>query len=157
MKVLIVEDSRFLRLSDERALQQAGYEAITAADGEEGLRLALERRPDLVILDLMLPKLPGHEVRELRKNPQTACIPVMVVTSLPSQTSAKFLSKARPLISKKRACCWTKAVSFSYRTCGGCSRSRELPRSADGAEHLSPFPFLTMYWLGLCEYSDRRR
>jgi len=94
MKVLIVEDSRFLRLSNERALQQAGYEVITAADGEEGLRLALERRPDLVILDLMLPKLPGHEVlRELRKNPQTACISVMVVTSLPKSNERKIIEQ----------------------------------------------------------------
>jgi CheY-like chemotaxis protein len=92
MKVLIVEDSRFLRLSNERALQQAGYNVITAADGEEGLRLALERRPDLVILDLMLPKLPGHEViRELRKHPQTSSIPVMVVTSLPQSSDRKVL------------------------------------------------------------------
>jgi DNA-binding response OmpR family regulator len=46
MNVLIVEDSRFLRQSNERALQQAGFKVTTAADGEEGLRLALERKPD---------------------------------------------------------------------------------------------------------------
>jgi len=86
MNVLIVEDSRFLRISNERALQKAGYEGITAADGE-GLRLALERKPDLVILDLMLPKLPGYEVlRELRKRPETATMPVMIVSSLLSRT-----------------------------------------------------------------------
>jgi CheY-like chemotaxis protein len=84
MNVLIVEDSRFLRVSNERALQHAGYNVITAADGEEGLRLALERKPDLVVLDLMLPKLPGYEVlRELRKHRETAKILVMVVSSLP--------------------------------------------------------------------------
>jgi len=94
MKVLIIEDSRFLRLSNEQALKQAGYEVITASDGEEGLRLTLERRPDLVILDLMLPKLPGHEVlRELRKHPQTASIPVMVVTSLPQANDRKLLEQ----------------------------------------------------------------
>src|SRR6476620_2437150 len=94
MKVLIIEDSRFLRLSNERALQQAGYEVIAAADGEEGLRRALERRPDLFILDLMLPKLPGHEVlRELRQNPETACMPVMVVTSLPKSNERKILEQ----------------------------------------------------------------
>jgi DNA-binding response OmpR family regulator len=91
MNVLIVEDSRFLRMSNERALQQAGYQVITAADGEEGLRLALERKPDLVVLDLMLPKLPGHEVlRELRKHPETAAIPVMVVSSLPQSNDRKL-------------------------------------------------------------------
>lgn len=94
MKVLIIEDSRFLRLSNERALQQAGYEVIAAADGEEGLRLALERRPDLVILDLMLPKLPGNEVlRALRQNSETAGMPVMVVTSLPKSNERKILEQ----------------------------------------------------------------
>jgi DNA-binding response OmpR family regulator len=62
MNILIVEDSCFLRISNERALVRAGYDVITAADGEEGLRLAQERKPDLVILDLMPPKLPGREV-----------------------------------------------------------------------------------------------
>ena len=94
MKVLIIEDSRFLRLSNERALQQAGYEVITAADGEEGLRLALQSRPDLVILDLMLPKLPGNEVlRALRQNSETAGMPVMVVTSLPKSNERKILEQ----------------------------------------------------------------
>jgi len=86
MNILIVEDSRFLRISNERALVRAGYQVITAADGEEGLRLARECLPDLVILDLMLPKLPGREVlRALRNRPETAEIPVMVVSSLPIQ------------------------------------------------------------------------
>ena len=94
MNVLIVEDSRFLRISNERALQRAGYEVITAADSEEGLRLALERKPDLVILDLMLPKLPGYEVlRELRKRPETAKIPIMVVSSLPQSNDRKLLEQ----------------------------------------------------------------
>jgi CheY-like chemotaxis protein len=91
MNVLIVEDSRFLRQSNERALQQAGFKVTTAADGEEGLRLALERKPDLVVLDLMLPKLPGYEVlKELRKRPETAAIPVMVVSSLPKPNDGTF-------------------------------------------------------------------
>jgi len=94
MNVLIVEDSRFLRISNERALQKAGYDVITAADGEEGLRLAIERKPDLVILDLMLPKLPGYEVlRELRKRPETAATPVMIVSSLPQSNDQKLLDQ----------------------------------------------------------------
>src|SRR5215467_8912664 len=94
MKVLIVEDSRFLRLANERALQQAGFNVISAADGEEGLRLALERRPDLVILDLMLPKLPGHEVlREMRTNPRSARLPLLVVTSRPQANDRNILEQ----------------------------------------------------------------
>lgn len=94
MNILIVEDSRFLRISNEKALTRAGYHVITAADGEEGLRLARERKPDLVVLDLMLPRLPGREVlRELRRDPGTASIPVMIVTSLPQASDQKLLSE----------------------------------------------------------------
>jgi DNA-binding response OmpR family regulator len=84
VNVLIVEGSRFFRMSNERAPSRAGYHVITAADGEEGLRLAQEHKPDLVILDLMLPKLPGREV--LRA-------PVMIVTSLPQSNDRKLLDE----------------------------------------------------------------
>jgi DNA-binding response OmpR family regulator len=94
MNVLIVEDSRFLRMSNERALQKAGSKVLTAADGEEGLRMARAHKPDLVVLDLMLPKLPGYEVlRELRSRPETANIPVMIVSSLPQSNDQKLLSQ----------------------------------------------------------------
>ena len=59
---------------------KAGHNVISAEDGETGLRLALEHRPDLVVLDMMLPKLSGPEVlRALRKSPATASIPVLVL------------------------------------------------------------------------------
>ena len=92
MKVLIVEDSRFLRLANERALTKAGHNVIAEADGEEGLRLAREHRPSLIILDMMLPLLTGPSVlTALRKDPETASIPVMVLTSLPQCNEAKLL------------------------------------------------------------------
>ena len=94
MKILIVDDSHFLRLSNTRALTHAGYEVISAADGEEGLRLAREHKPDLVILDLMLPKLPGQLVlRALRSYPETASIPVMILSSLCQANDQKLLDE----------------------------------------------------------------
>jgi len=94
MTILILEDSRFLPISNEWALVRAGYQVITAADGEEGLRLAREQRRDLVILDLMLPKLPGREVlRALRSRPETAEIPVMVVSSLPQSDDRQLMQE----------------------------------------------------------------
>jgi len=94
MKILIVDDSRFLRLANERALVKAGHVVITASDGEEGLRLAQERKPDLVVLDMMLPKLSGPDVlRALRKDADTAAIPVMVLTSLPQCNKEKLLGE----------------------------------------------------------------
>jgi CheY-like chemotaxis protein len=56
-KILLVDDSKFLRLATERALARAGYDVSTAADGENALQVARERRPDLILLDMLLPKM----------------------------------------------------------------------------------------------------
>jgi CheY-like chemotaxis protein len=67
---------------------------VTAEVGEEGLRLALEQKPDLVVLDMMLPKLSGPEVlRALRQDPDTASIPVLVLSGLPQCNEAQLLSE----------------------------------------------------------------
>ena len=93
MKVLLVVDSKFLRISTERALTKAGYEVVCAGDGDEALRLAREHLPALVLLDMMLPKLSGPEVlKALKQDPATAGIAVMVLTSL-SPKNAKALEK----------------------------------------------------------------
>jgi CheY-like chemotaxis protein len=93
MKILLVEDSKFLRLSTERALTKAGYEVVCAGDGEEALRLAHQHTPALVLLDMMLPKVSGPDVlKALKQDPATAGIAVMVLTSL-SQKNAKALEK----------------------------------------------------------------
>ncbi len=92
MKILIIDDSRLLRTSNERTLLKAGYQVITASDGEEGLRVATESNPDLIVLDMMLPKLSGPEVlRALRKNPSTASVPIMVLSSLPESNREKLI------------------------------------------------------------------
>lgn len=92
MTILLVDDSRFLRTANERALAKAGHTVITASDGEEGLRLLSEHRPDLVILDLMLPKLSGVDLlRAMRKDPVTAETPVMVLSSLPQRNEEKLV------------------------------------------------------------------
>jgi len=94
MKILLIEDSRFLRLAGERALTKAGHQVFSTIDGEEGLRLAREHKPDLVILDLMLPKLSGPEVlRAIRTNPEIAKTPVMVLTSLPQCNEQKLMGE----------------------------------------------------------------
>jgi DNA-binding response OmpR family regulator len=94
MKILLVDDSRFLRMANERALSRAGHQVIVSADGEEGLRLALAEKPDLIVLDMMLPKLSGPDVlHALRKNPDTAETPVMVLTSLPQANERRLLSE----------------------------------------------------------------
>jgi len=94
MKILIVDDSRFLRIANERALTRVGYQVLACGDGEEGLRLATEHNPDLIVLDMMLPKLSGPDLlHALRKNPSTATIPVMVLTSLPQANEGRLISE----------------------------------------------------------------
>jgi CheY-like chemotaxis protein len=91
-KILLVEDSIFLRLANERILSNAGYEVSTAADGEEALRIANEKLPDVILLDMLLPKLSGPEVlRALKANPATAAIPVIVLTSLSQVNEDKLI------------------------------------------------------------------
>jgi two-component system alkaline phosphatase synthesis response regulator PhoP len=102
MKILIIEDSRLLRTTTERTLTRAGYEVITAVDGEQGLRLAVESKPDLVILDMMLPKLSGQQVlQQLRLNPSSISTPVIVLTSLSESNRKKLLSEGASLYFEK--------------------------------------------------------
>ena len=82
-KILLVEDSKFLRLATERALARAGYEVRTAADGEEAVKMARANPPDLILLDLLLPKVGGPEVlKALKQDPVTAGIAVVVLTGM---------------------------------------------------------------------------
>jgi CheY-like chemotaxis protein len=89
--ILLIEDSRLLRKATERVLLKAGYRVVTAADGEEALRIAFATSPDLILLDMLLPKLSGPEVlRALRKNPGTQKTPIIVLSGL-SQANARKL------------------------------------------------------------------
>ena len=91
MTILLVEDSRFLRAASERALLKAGYEVICASDGEAALRIVRERIPNLILLDMMLPKLDGLGVlRALKLDPQTVNIPVIVLSGLGQQNESKL-------------------------------------------------------------------
>src|SRR6202158_4150511 len=93
-KVILVEDSKFIRVANERALSKAGYQVSTAADGEEALRVASDKLPDVILLDMMLPKITGVEVlRGLKANPATVDIPVIVLSSLTQMNEEKLLSE----------------------------------------------------------------
>jgi CheY-like chemotaxis protein len=82
-RVLLAEDNRFLRKAAERALKHQGYSVTTAADGEEALRLARGEPLDLILLDLIMPKLNGLDVLSaLKQDAATAHIPVMILSSL---------------------------------------------------------------------------
>ena len=81
-RILVIEDERDLQQVLEYNLKQAGHEVVSATLGHEGLKAAREQRPDLVLLDLMLPDLSGTEVcRILKKEAVTARIPVFMLTA----------------------------------------------------------------------------
>lgn len=84
-KIVFVEDETTLQKMLATALKEAGYDVITAADGEEGLAAVRSEKPDLVLLDLILPKMDGFTVLgEIKKDEATAHTPVIVLTNLES-------------------------------------------------------------------------
>jgi CheY-like chemotaxis protein len=81
-RILIVEDDDYLRKASEIALRRAGYVVISTPTGREGLNLARSERPDLIILDLLMPQPTGLEIlRTLRGEPATKATPVMVISN----------------------------------------------------------------------------
>ncbi len=82
-KILIVEDDKFLRELIVRKLTNENYDVIEAVDGEQGLQKTKESKPDLVLLDLILPGIDGFEVLAQKKeDPFIAAIPVIVLSNL---------------------------------------------------------------------------
>jgi len=83
LNILIVEDDPQTVKLIKFILEKEDYSTISAKDGEEGLQMAREKKPDLIVLDLMLPGIDGYRVCEILKaNPVTKEIPVIVLTAL---------------------------------------------------------------------------
>lgn len=83
MTVVVIEDSRLIRVAIERKLAKEGYAVVATGDGREGLRLAVELRPDLILLDMMLPSLEATVLSGLKHTCDTESIPIVVPSSLP--------------------------------------------------------------------------
>jgi DNA-binding response OmpR family regulator len=82
-KIALIEDDEVLSIVMQEELAKAGFDVSLAFDGEKGIKLVRSKKPDLVLLDLLLPKKSGFEVlQELKKAPQTKSIPVVILTVL---------------------------------------------------------------------------
>ncbi len=81
-KILLVDDSETILQMEQMILAPDSYELITARDGEEGVAKALATKPDLILMDVVMPKMNGFEaVKQIRKNEQTRAVPIVMVTS----------------------------------------------------------------------------
>jgi DNA-binding response OmpR family regulator len=84
--LLVADDDEDILMLVQLRLARSGYDVVVARDGEEALRLARERHPDLAVLDWMMPKASGLEVlRSIRADEQTASIPVVMLTARASE------------------------------------------------------------------------
>jgi len=91
LTILVVDDNVHLQIAFKKVLTSAGYQIELASDGEEGLRLAHSARPDVILLDMLLPKLGGVEVlRALKTDRATATIPVIALSGLPLSNEARL-------------------------------------------------------------------
>jgi two-component system alkaline phosphatase synthesis response regulator PhoP len=82
-KILVVDDEKKIRELLELRLSSAGYEVLQAKDGEEGVMQAKAQRPDLILMDVMMPKMDGAEaVKCLQEDPATQNIPVIFLTAI---------------------------------------------------------------------------
>lgn len=93
MTILVIEDSRFLRSAIGRVFAKAGHKVATAGDGQQGLEMAQAVRPDVIVLDMMLPTVDGTTVlRHLKRDESTASIPVIVLSGLAQMNEARMKS-----------------------------------------------------------------
>jgi CheY-like chemotaxis protein len=81
-KILVAEDERDIRDLVSFTLQYAGYDVISASNGEEALQLALKEKPDLILSDVRMPKMTGYEVcKRLKADPEMQHIPVVFLSA----------------------------------------------------------------------------
>ncbi len=113
MRILLVEDSEPIRRENESALLKAGYEVLCAEDGESALRCAQEQKPDLILLDMILPKMSGPEVlKHLKSDPATAQIPVVVLSSFSEKNRQKLLEEGAEEYLEKNALLPEKGINL---------------------------------------------
>lgn len=138
--VLLIEDSKFIRVTSQRELTRAGYLVLMATDGEHGLRMARESMPDLILLDMMLPVIAGADVlRALKEDPLTAHIPVVVLSSLSQKSSIKlrpddvagYIEKSALVSGESKVL--VRALATAMETKGSPATSGALKRAAQTA------------------------
>lgn len=94
-KILLVEDEKNIILGVKTCLEVANYEVLIVEDGEKAIETAISEKPNLILLDLMLPKLDGFTVcRELKSKEETKGIPIVVLTAKVEEESRRQAMEA---------------------------------------------------------------
>lgn len=89
-KLLIIEDDQILIKMYTNKFKLGGYQVLTSINGEEGIKQAIEMKPDFIILDLMMPKIDGFEVlKTLKNNPLTIGIPIAILSVMQQDLAEK--------------------------------------------------------------------
>jgi CheY-like chemotaxis protein len=102
-RVLVIDDEPDVRWLLRMSLERAGHEVIDAEDGLRGIALATKQRPEIIVLDLMMPVMDGYEVlAELAKDPRTASVPVVVLSAraIPDEAERAVEAGARLFLEK---------------------------------------------------------
>jgi CheY-like chemotaxis protein len=96
--ILLAEDDRILRKAGEATLKKRGYGVIAAVDGEDALAKAREHKPDLILLDVIMPKMQGFEVlANLKADAATRDIPVIMLSNLQDESDVRKATDAGAL------------------------------------------------------------
>lgn len=130
-RILLVDDSKFLRLATERALTRAGYEVVSASDGDQALDLARKQQPNLILLDMLLPKMTGPDVlKALKQDPLTAKIPVVGFSSLSQKNASRLQQDGAFAYLEKSDLCLEKGCERLLSAIGDLVRelNLEVPR-----------------------------
>src|SRR4051812_37818906 len=100
--VLLIDDSRFQRRATELAISKSGYAVLVAPDGNQGLILARDSKPDVIVLDMMLPGISGPELLHILKHdPSTSSIPVIVLSGLSRANETKLKAEGATVYLQK--------------------------------------------------------
>ncbi|MFH8978805.1 response regulator [Streptomyces sp. NPDC017890] len=146
-RVLVVDDNKVIRQLIRVNLELEGFEVVTAADGAECLEVVHQVRPDVVTLDVVMPRLDGvRAVAQLRADPLTRALPIAIVSACtPYEVDAGFAAGADAFLSKpfepaelvalvrqlvERKACGSAA---SFRTALGAAGESEAPAQAESA------------------------
>jgi two-component system alkaline phosphatase synthesis response regulator PhoP len=94
-KVLVVDDEEYIQHILNFSFGAEGYDVVTAGDGEEGIKKAKSEKPDIIVLDIMMPKMDGYEAcKRLKTDPHTKNIPVILLTAKGREVDRKLGSQA---------------------------------------------------------------